>query len=333
MVASAYRRIHSIDVLSPDELVAVTDWIREAYGAAGASIIGAAARTTGLAVRVQLQSLTMWLRAGGVVRRSVLMTELEGLIADELRSRAVSVATPVRRADGNFAGALRFRGTALPAIAYVELSGNLMETPSMAQVSAFGVALRKLHDTELGCASGAPTVEPLIDIDERLSAAAAWLTELQLRELTEFVKRSREQIEEAHLPSSICHGDVRYANVFFDGDQPTLFDMEALGLGPRCYDLACLWRRCVVERGFREAFPTDWRWFRRAYDANGALGPQHWSLLPALACLRAFWTMTLPIAPNADWGESYRSSADYWAAHMAQVGWFAAASKTASWSV
>jgi len=267
------------------------------------------------------------------VRRSVPLTELEGLIVDELRRMGVSVATPVRRHDGNFAGVLPFRGTVLPAIAYIELSGGLMEKPSLAQAGAFGVALRKLHDTEVGSASRAPTVEPLIDIEERLSAAAAWLTDVQLRELTDLVGRCREQIEEVKLPWIICHGDVRYANVFFEEDRPTLFDMEALGLGPRCYDLACLWRRCVVEHGFLEPFPTDWHWFRQAYDASGALGSQHWSLLPALACLRAFWTMTLPIAPNADWGEAYRSSADYWVAHLAQIRWFAAVSKTSSQSL
>jgi Ser/Thr protein kinase RdoA (MazF antagonist) len=333
-VASVHHQIHPVEVLTPGELDAVTDWIRTAYAASAASIASAATRTTGLALRVELQPFTMWLRVGGVVQRSVQLTELEGLIANELCTMRVPVATPVRRADGNFAGLLQFRGKALPTIAYVELRGNLVEKPSIGQAKALGVTLRKLHDAELGnVASKAPTVEPLVDIDARLSAAADWLTDAQLRELTELVGRSREELEEAQLPWSICHGDVRYANMFFTGDQPTLFDMEALGLGPRCYDLACLWRRCVLERGFLEALPQDWLWFRQAYEANAALEPQHWSLLPALACLRAFWTMTLPIDPNADWGEAYRSSADYWEAHMAQIRWFGAARKPGAWPV
>jgi hypothetical protein len=37
---------------------------------------------------------------------------------------------------------------------------------------------------------------------------------------------------------------------------------------------------------------------------------------------------TQAIDPNADWGEPYRSSPDYWVAHIAQVRWLGNASQT-----
>jgi aminoglycoside phosphotransferase (APT) family kinase protein len=164
-------------VLTADELQAVTAWTRDAYGAPAASIAGEATRTTGLALRVRLQSLTMWMRAGGVVPRSVEMTEQEGLVAKELCTMGVPVAAPVHRVDGSFAGVLRLRGTDLATIGYVELRGRLLEKPSRAQADALGVALRKLHDAPLSDSARAlPRVAPSVDIDARLSESAKWLT-------------------------------------------------------------------------------------------------------------------------------------------------------------
>jgi Ser/Thr protein kinase RdoA (MazF antagonist) len=321
-------------MLTPSELEAITAWVQDAYGTSEASIAGAATRTTGVALRVRLSDRTLWLRAGGVVARGLPMVELEGLVASGLAAQGVPLAIPIRRVDGRFAGALRLRGLELPAIGYAELRGVLVEKPRVEQAEAFAVALRKLHGAAVvDGALALPKVEPLAGIDARLSGVARWLTGEQLRELTELVSGARAQVLEANLPACICHGDARYANVFFDDAGATLFDLEALGVGPACHDLACLWRRCVAENDFDVACPDEWRWFRLAYDANGAGGPVCWSLLPALACLRAFWTMALPIQPNSDWGEPYRSSPDYWAAHIAQVKWFGNASQTENGSV
>jgi Ser/Thr protein kinase RdoA (MazF antagonist) len=77
----------------------------------------------------------------------------------------------------------------------------------------------------------------------------------------------------------------------------------------------------MLDSGFEQA-PPDWRAFRTGYEARGALGEAAWSLLPALACLRAFWMMMLPVEPALDWGETFRASREYWAGHLTQMAWF-----------
>lgn len=290
-----------------------------AYADPTAAIIGSAPRTTGLALRIQLQSTTMWLRVGGVINRRLEDVEREGLVAQELRALGTPLASALPRANGSFAGLLHIRETDLASIGYVELKGAEVHNPDRAQAEALGIALRKLHDSKVSAsARDLPTVEPLRDIDARLTEASKWLTRRQARDLRSIVEHAVGRAQSANLPLVVCHGDVRYANVRFEDDRPTLFDLEALGRGPAIYDLACMWRRRAVETGMT-GVPEDWHWLCRGYEGRGALSAKDWALIPPLACLRAFWTMTLPIDPGATWGESYRTSPEYWQAHVAQM--------------
>jgi Ser/Thr protein kinase RdoA (MazF antagonist) len=325
--------VQSRGVLTRDEHITVTAWIRAEYGDRTAAVIGAAPRTTGLALRIRLESLTMWLRGGGVVDRSLDNTEHEGLVANELRAAGVPLPAVIPKADGTFAGRLHLGETELLSIAYAELGGTEVQEPNRQQAEALGVSLRRLHDATLSpTARALPKVEPLRGVDTRLSEARKWLTISQARDLTAVVETALERVQSVPLPSCVCHGDIRYANVRYDDHRPTLFDLEALGLGPPLYDLACMWRRRIVETGMA-GVPEDWRWFRRGYEMGGTLGRDGWSLIPALACLRAFWTMTLPIEPRATWGEAYKTSPEYWQAHMMQMGWFGAAMLSGSSTV
>jgi len=338
-----------------DEHDAATAWVRAAYGDASGRVVGSATRTTGLALRVQRSSTqpgppAMWLRAGGVMQRGLEATEREGKVASELRAAGLAVPLPVPRADGRFAGTLRVRGVDCPAIGYAELSGEEALAPSLEQAEAFGGTLRALHEwAPSPTANALPWVEPLEKLDQRLNEASHWLDAQQWRTLQPIVSRASALVSGAQLAPCVCHGDVRLANVRFarvgggaasgaaaapisegaTGEaagltSATLFDLEALGLGPALYDVACLWRRRMVEMGFEET-PPDWRAFRAGYDERGALGEAAWSLVPALGCLRAFWTMMLPVEPALAWGEPFRASREYWAGHLSQLEWFDAA--------
>lgn len=321
---------------------AVTEWVREAYGDARATLLGTAPRTTGLALRLRLGSATMWLRAGGVMQRSLEATEREGRVASELLAAGLAVPAPVARADGAFAGCLPVRGVDLPAIGWVEPGGESSLAPSPEQAEALGGVLRGLHEWPPSeAANGLPWVEPLEKIEERLAEAGHWLDAERWRTLKAIVGRARACLAGADLAPSVCHGDVRLANVRFGqvkGAAPaasrataSLFDLEALGRGPALYDVACLWRRRLLETGF-ERLPADWRAFRAGYEARGALSEAAWSLVPALGCLRAFWTMMLPVEPALDWGETFRASRDYWAGHLTQMAAFdAALSDPSAW--
>ncbi|HTV25909.1 MAG TPA: phosphotransferase [Polyangiaceae bacterium] len=324
-----------------EEHDAVTDWVRAAYADGGARVVGSATRTTGLALRVKLSSGAMWLRAGGVMLRNLEATEREGQVAAELRAAGVAVPLPRPRGNGAFAGTLAAGKREWPAIGYAELTGEEVLVPSLEQAEALGGLLRGLHEwAPSAAANGLPWVEPLQKVDERLHEAGHWLDAEQRRALQPIVSRASAIVSGAGLALCVCHGDVRLANVRFgrvgaaDGGAPglvapALFDLEALGLGPALYDVACLWRRRMLETGFDEA-PADWRAFRAGYEKRGALGDAAWSLVPALGCLRAFWTMMLPVEPALDWGETFRASREYWAGHLTQLIWFDAAMRDPS---
>jgi Ser/Thr protein kinase RdoA (MazF antagonist) len=322
-----------------DERDAVTDWVRAAYADAGAQVVGSATRTTGLALRVQLSSTAMWLRGGGVVQRSLELTEREGKVAAELRAAGLAVPLPIARADGAFAGMLPAGKRQWPAIGYAELSGEEVLAPTAEQAEALGGLLRALHEwAPSATANALPWVEPLEKIDERLSEAGHWLDGEQWRTLRPIVTRASAVVSGAGLAPGVCHGDVRLANVRFaalgagaGSASATLFDLETIGLGPALYDVACLWRRRLLETGLEQT-PPDWRAFRAGYEKRGALGDAAWSLVPALGCLRAFWTMMLPVEPALDWGEAFRTSREYWAGHLNQLARFdAALSDPAGW--
>jgi Ser/Thr protein kinase RdoA (MazF antagonist) len=323
-----------------DDHEAVTDWVRAAYADGSARVVGSATRTTGLALRVRLGPRAMWLRAGGVVQRSLELTEREGKVAAELGAAGLAVPVPIARADGAFAGMLPAGKRQWPAIGYAELSGEEVLTPTAEQAEALGGLLRGLHEwAPSATANALPWVEPLEKIEERLREAGHWLDSEQWRTLRPIVARASAVVSGASLAPGVCHGDVRLANVRFstlgagaDGggrSAATLFDLEAMGLGPALYDVACLWRRRLLESGLEQP-PPDWRAFREGYEKRGALGDAAWSLVPALGCLRAFWTMMLPVEPALDWGEAFRSSREYWAGHLAQLAWFDAAMRDPS---
>lgn len=317
-----------------DEHEAATDWLRAAYGDAQARVVASVRRTTGLALEVRLSSTAMWLRAGGVMQRSLEATEREGQVAAELCAAGIAVQRPVARADGAFAGLMRARGADHPAIGYAELAGNEVLAPSVEQAEALGELLRGLHEwAPSATATALPWVEPLEKIDERLNESGRWLAAAERRTLRPIVSRASALVSGAGLAPGVCHGDVRLANVRFEAGagrpSAALFDLEAIGLGPALYDVACLWRLRLLETGLEQA-PPDWRAFRAGYERRGALGEAEWSLLPALACLRAFWTMMLPAEPPLAWGEAFRASREYWAGHLTQLEWFGAAMRDPS---
>jgi Ser/Thr protein kinase RdoA (MazF antagonist) len=50
------------------------------------------------------------------------------------------------------------------------------------------------------------------------------------------------------IPVGLCHGDIHRANASIDEDGTvTLFDFDELARGPLSYDLACYWRKCLLE--------------------------------------------------------------------------------------
>jgi Ser/Thr protein kinase RdoA (MazF antagonist) len=136
----------------------------------------------------------------------------------------------------------------------------------------------------------------------------------------EMIARVWQRDGSTPLPSGLCHGDLHLENVRFDGAAPTLFDFEAGGIGPCAYDLACYWRkRVALAPPGEEPLYAEWDALLRGYTRVRALAPSELHAIPALATLRAIWTMALPASPHARWGRDWLIDPEYFDAHLAMI--------------
>jgi Ser/Thr protein kinase RdoA (MazF antagonist) len=272
--------------------------------------------------RARIDDEVVWLRIGGVMDRSIEQTEQEGRTLTELAGIGIPVHVPRLRVDGRYCDRLQVATVSGVAIAFGEVTGVELSVPDEQQARAWGRTLRQLHDMAVpDSATGLAVVEPLRSARDRLALATAALSVRDSARLEALVTRHAEAT--ARIEHDVInHGDVRCANVRFDGDRATLIDTEALGRGPRAYDLACAWRRRVIENEMCGA-PADWHWFREGYEEAGPLAEAAWRQVSGLAVLRALWTMTLPAETDQQWGQSWVSDPTYWAAHFEQIMWFA----------
>lgn len=92
----------------------------------------------------------------------------------------------------------------------------------------------------------------------------------------------------------MIHGDLHLGNVHFDGDVPTIFDMDHCGHGWRAYDLA------PIRMAFDD--PT-WDAFVRAYRERRELPPgiEH---IDDFARMRVLWDVGDLLAMQATWGNT-----------------------------
>jgi Ser/Thr protein kinase RdoA (MazF antagonist) len=115
--------------------------------------------------------------------------------------------------------------------------------------------------------------------------------------------------------------------VRFDGVTSTLFDFEVCGTGPLVYDLACYWRKRV---GLTETSPLgEWDALLAGYESVRALTSVERRVIPALATLRAIWTMALPASPISSWGQYPEwLDTEYFDAHIGMVRRLASAARS-----
>ena len=314
--------------MTGDNVAALESWFATSYADPSARVARSLPRTSG-----GLYELTganhCWLRVGGVMQRGSEQAEAEAWAATALGDRGIRVARPLARADGRFAGPVELGGRQQVALAYRHVPGEELDQPTRVQAEQLGKLVAELHAlpvAEITPRGSLPAVEPIRAARESARRARRWLATEDARWLERAVEGALEQLERMAVldKTVVCHGDLRLGNARFAAGLPTLIDLEALGRGPRSYDLGCLWRRRVVESDFT-GVPQDWNWFRHGYETVLEIPDDEWQALPLLALLRAVWTMCLPAQPDATWGASWRQDPDYWAAHLRMIRWFAGA--------
>ncbi len=275
-------------------------------------------------VRVVTSDGTFWLKVANKTRRPLDDLEAEAEIVAGLADRGLAVAAPVLRADGRHAGAIELPEGPCSAVRFREAAGRTLEAATVAQEEALGALVAKVHLAShvagaarrwtIDAASLATT--PLGWVRPSLRQAAMDVDGLDAlaSEMAALVPHGTS------LPTGLCHGDLQLENLRFDGDAPTLFDFEACGVGPCAYDLACYWRKRIALTPPDMMRPeAEWNAFLGGYARVRPLAEAELRALPALATLRAIWTMALPASPHARWGHDWLSDAEYFAAHIEMI--------------
>jgi Ser/Thr protein kinase RdoA (MazF antagonist) len=304
--------------------------------------------------RIETANRTYWLKLDGY-RRGVDELEAEAEVAAALAGRGLSVAAPVVRRDGRYAGAIALPGGPQLALLFDEAPGDEIAAPSVAQAEELGALIARVHAaTDVPAAARRWRIDADSLAREPLRAVGHWLARTggdadAVREAARRCAALAGLVDElaaimapaapsvpvpigaVALPLGLCHGDVQPENVRFDGDRPTLFDLEACGIGPCAYDLACYWRqRLGLASESTDPRHAEWRALLRGYQRVRLLSPAEQRAIPALAALRAVWVMALPAAPGATWGQDWLLDPEYLDAHLAMIERLAAAARAAA---
>jgi Ser/Thr protein kinase RdoA (MazF antagonist) len=276
-------------------------------------------RTASDLIRIEVPRGARWLKLASRSGRTIEELEAEAEIVACLADSNISVAAPVRRLDGRYAGPVALPDGVYSGTMFCEAPGVEVASPSQAQARALGTLIANVHLASPSACTNRWTIDATTLCLQPLCWIHSWIP--QIPELVDVRDIGSEMIariwgdKSEGLPTGLCHGDLHLENVWFDGLAPTLFDFEVCGMGPLVYDLACYWRKRVLAD---ETSIPEWEALLDGYNTVRALTPEELHAIPALATLRAIWTMALPASPISTWGRDWLDS-EYFAAHISMI--------------
>jgi hypothetical protein len=101
-------------------------------------------RVASRTARIETAGRVCWLKLDGY-GRGIDELEAEAEVAAALAGRGLSVAAPVARRDGRYAGAIALPGGPRLALLFDEAPGDKVAAPSAGQAEALGVLLARVH--------------------------------------------------------------------------------------------------------------------------------------------------------------------------------------------
>ena len=135
-----------------------------------------------------------------------------------------------------------------------------------------------------------------IDWLERAEALSDRLG-LQARPLRKYMRQAADEMDEmdhAVLPSFVCHGDYRPANVRFQGDSvDAVFDFDTAFVSSRLLDLGGVVTRFSPEAGHPLVDVEAGSHFLRVYNAESPFTAEEWEALPAFIRWRLIRDMVI----------------------------------------
>lgn len=288
---------------------AIADFVAEAYDRDERGSVEPPADTYPLRYRIEATRGVRWLRLYSPNAR--LARQLELLAA--LHRRGAPTAHPIAGRDERFVQDLQVSAELRHAALVSHADGRPVDRSRVDDVAAVGSAVARLHECGSGDA-GVGLVAIAFDslVDAPLGRLGPPVPVVDLRNLAE---RLRVHVA-PDLPHGICHGDIHAGNACIDGSGAArLFDFDELSPGPFAYDLACYWRKCVLDPSGTD----EWPGFLAGYESVRRITPAERIAIPALATWRAVWTMALPAVYDGIWGRGWLRDASYVAAHVEMI--------------
>jgi len=215
--------------------------------------------------------------------------EVEIRCAFHLKHKGVSVAVPVERGLMEIEAPEGKRYAAL--LNYVR-GDSLYRAPTPENAQRLGRITAEIH---AALDDFAEATRPRWDATTLLYDPADALRPFLGRTERDFIENATHTLASRieGLPIGYCHGDIDPGNVHFDERrQPTVFDFDLCGVGPRAYDLAVFLYECHFARWGPEMGAA----FLRGY------GLEDRRFIERLAPIRGIWFLALLAQNVNDWG-------------------------------
>jgi Ser/Thr protein kinase RdoA (MazF antagonist) len=259
-------------------------------------------------------------RVYGARHRSRPEVAYELELLRHLRSKGVSVSSPVPAADGALSVTLRAPEGPRQAAVFTYAEGRPISWRDAQHCLAAGRLAARLHDgaDDFVTSHARPALDLVHLIDEPLDAVRPFLAGRvdELAYLSDLATRLRGRaavaIQEG-LDWGPCHGDLGAKNIHVC-EGLTAFDFDLSGPGWRVYDFAPVYRATRAP-----AMRRGWDAFLRGYQERRPLAQSDLAAVPLFRVLRHF-AMLGSFASNAQsWGTSSLDdrSLDRWLAFFA----------------
>ena len=218
-------------------------------------------------------------------------------IINALRENGVHAVVPVRCRDGQYIWEI----AAPEGQRFAVLFKEVMNTPSEDEVQKaynLGLMLARIHgiaDTLDFTVSRAPidleqlSKKPLALLKSHLAHRPADYEYLCGAAKT-LADRVHANLDQSKPFFGFCHGDVHTGNVYFQGDEPEIFDFDCMGYGWRAYDLSVfLWNELRNDESYIES--DAWKSYLAGYNAERQLTEMELAFIHDFTALRQLWLM------------------------------------------
>lgn len=243
---------------------------------------------------------TFYLRITQAGKYSKIDYEEEVLIINTLCKNGIRAAAPMCCKDGNYIWEIN----AFEGVRYAVLFNEAKNKPSEDNVKKhynLGRMLAQIHaisDEKNFKVSRVP-IDLMQLAYNPLEKVKPYLEHRKvdydfLKDATDKLSKFVEQIGYEKPYYGYCHGDIHSGNVFFNEDEPMVFDFDCMGYGWRAYDICVYaWNETAGDETYIEKEP--WKVFLEGYNSVRQLNEHELLAIHAFGALRDLWLMGLHV--------------------------------------